>query len=138
MGDFDLFGSTSRKRTLGIRDKQILYHKVKGKCEGCGRKIDFSEMHSAHKKAHSKGGAATLANSVCLCARCNKLQGTDTFETFKKKMNGTYRKRTKKSSVKKSKTPHKKKKSEGLFDLPDLDFSIWKRKSNLFKHLSGF
>jgi hypothetical protein len=83
------FGPHSKrkgKRTLGIRDKQILYHRAKKKCEACGRKIDFSEMHAGHKNAASKGGGATLRNSVCICARCNKLQGADSWATFMNKM----------------------------------------------------
>ena len=84
----NLYGpkTPSRKRTLGIRDKQILYRRAKGRCEACRRKIDFDEMHSGHKNAASKGGSATLRNSVCVCARCNKLQGTDSWATFMKKM----------------------------------------------------
>ena len=76
------------KRTLGIRDKQILYRRVKGRCENpaCGRKIDFDEMEASHKtRAWSKGGRTTLTNSVCLCHRCNKLQGTDSWATFLRK-----------------------------------------------------
>lgn len=87
----DLYGtkSSTAKRTLGIRDKQILYHRAKGRCEACSRKIDFSEMHAGHKNPASKGGSATLRNSVCVCARCNKLQGTDSWTTFMKKMGKT-------------------------------------------------
>lgn len=83
----NLYGRT-KKRTLGIRDKQILYHRAKGKCEnpGCRKKIDFSEMQTGHKTAASKGGSATLRNSVCLCYKCNKLQGTDSWATFVRKM----------------------------------------------------
>ena len=83
------FGMSSRgsvKSALGIRDKQILYHRAKGRCEGYHKKIDFSEMQSGHKNAASKGGSATLRNSVCVCARCNKLQGTDSWAKFMKKM----------------------------------------------------
>jgi 5-methylcytosine-specific restriction endonuclease McrA len=64
-------------------------------------------MQVGHKKAYSKGGATTLANSVCLCYKCNKNQGTDSFETYKKKLNGTYGKRSKtqtKKTVKKRKS----------------------------------
>ncbi|MBU3957970.1 MAG: HNH endonuclease [Nanoarchaeota archaeon] len=90
VGRIGLYDSTKKssngKRTLGIRDKQILYRRAKKKCESCGRKIDFDEMHSGHKNAASKGGSATLRNSVCVCARCNKLQGTDSWATFMKKM----------------------------------------------------
>ncbi|MDO9517537.1 MAG: HNH endonuclease signature motif containing protein [Methanosarcinaceae archaeon] len=72
------------KRTLGIRDKQILYRNAKDKCENpaCGKKLRFEEMVSGHKKAWSKGGNTTLANSVCLCYTCNKLQHNDSWDVF--------------------------------------------------------
>lgn len=75
------------KRTLGIRDRQILYRNAKGKCQNpaCGKKIDFDEMQIGHKTVWSRGGRTTFANSVCLCYRCNKLQGTDSWATFLKK-----------------------------------------------------
>ena len=75
------------KRTLGTRDRQILYRNAKGRCENpaCGKKIDFDEMQVGHKKAWSKGGKTTLESSVCLCYRCNKLQGTDSWAVFLKK-----------------------------------------------------
>ena len=75
------------KRSLSIRDKQILYRNAKGRCENpaCRKKIDFDEMQVGHKTAWSKGGKTTLKNSVCLCYRCNKLQGTDSWTTFLKK-----------------------------------------------------
>lgn len=86
-----------KKRTLGKRDRDILFKRAKGICEGCGKRIrDSTEMQVGHKRAYSKGGATTLANSVCLCYGCNKMQGTDSFATFKKKLEGTYGKRTKK------------------------------------------
>lgn len=75
------------KRTLGIRDKQILYRNAKGRCENpaCGKKIEYDEMQVGHKTAWSRGGRTSLKNSVCLCYRCNKLQGTDSWATFLKK-----------------------------------------------------
>src|SRR3989344_5950902 len=103
---FGLFSRKSSKRTLGIRDKQILYRRAKEKCEACSRKIAFDEMNSGHKNASSKGGSATLRNSVCVCARCNKLQGTDSWTTFMKKM-GKSNNRSVTSSKKRS--PSKKK-----------------------------
>ena len=77
----------SPKRTLGIRDKQILYRNAKGKCQNpaCNKKIDFDEMQVGHKTAWSGGGNSTLTNSVCICYRCNKLQGTDSWAVFLKK-----------------------------------------------------
>ena len=78
------------KRTLGIRDKQILYDEIaKGKCQNCGSELKFSEMQVGHKTAFSKGGSTTLRNSVALCYRCNKLQGTDSWEAFQRKQGKT-------------------------------------------------
>lgn len=77
----------SRKRSLGTRDKQILYSQAGGRCKNpyCKRKIEYPEMQIGHKTAFSKGGLTTLKNSVCLCYTCNKLQGTDSWEKFLKK-----------------------------------------------------
>jgi 5-methylcytosine-specific restriction endonuclease McrA len=60
-------------------------------------------MQVGHRRAYSKGGATTLANSACLCYRCNKIQGTGSLETLKKKLSGTFGKRTKKKSGKSTK-----------------------------------
>jgi len=75
------------KRTLGIRDKQILYDRAKGRCENpaCRKKISFVEMVPGHKKAWSEGGRTTVANSVCLCYACNKKQGKDSWAVFLRK-----------------------------------------------------
>jgi len=77
----------STKRSLGIRDKKILYRNAKGRCENpaCKKKIEFDEMQVGHKTAWSKGGATSFKNSVCLCWRCNNLQGTDSWIVFLKK-----------------------------------------------------
>ena len=75
-----------RKRSLGTRDRQILWERAKHKCEACGKKIDYPEMQVGHKTAYSKGGSTTFRNSVCLCYKCNKLQGTDSWSTFLRKL----------------------------------------------------
>ena len=88
--DWSLFGDEKKtKRTLGIRDKQILYRNANKRCQNpaCKKKIDFDEMQVGHKNAYSKGGSTSLRNSVCLCYRCNKLQGTDSWATFLRKQN---------------------------------------------------
>lgn len=103
--------SKNKKRALGIRDRQILYRRAKGRCEACRRKIEFDEMHAGHKNAASKGGSATIRNSVCLCARCNKLQGTDNWSTFMRKMGKS--KTTSVTSPKKKKGSKKKKIKSG-------------------------
>jgi hypothetical protein len=72
------------KRALGIRDRQILYRRANKRCENpaCGKKLEFDEMQVGHKTSWSRGGSTTLRNSVCLCYRCNKLQGTDSWAVF--------------------------------------------------------
>jgi len=74
------------RRTLSVRDRQILWERTGHRCQACGKELDFTEMQVGHKTAASKGGRATLRNSVCLCYRCNKLQGTDSWSVFLKKM----------------------------------------------------
>jgi hypothetical protein len=93
------------KRTLGIRDKQILYDRAKGRCENPGctrRKISFVEMQPGHKTAWSKGGRTTLANSVCLCYACNKKQGDDSWAVFLKKQGCEDPKTLEKQTIKKN------------------------------------
>ena len=77
------------KRSLSRRDRQILQERAKHKCEGCGKKINYIETQVGHKTAYSKGGSTTLRNSVCLCYKCNKLQGTDSWSVFLKKLGKT-------------------------------------------------
>ena len=71
---------------MGIRDKQILWERAGHKCEACGKEITYPEMQAGHKIAASKGGDATLRNCVSLCYKCNKLQGTDSWKTFLRKL----------------------------------------------------
>lgn len=73
------------KRTLGIRDRQILWIRAEKKCENCGKSLEFHEMQIGHKTAWAKGGSTSLKNSVVLCYACNKLQGTDSWTIFRKK-----------------------------------------------------
>lgn len=82
-----IWDDSPRKRTLGIRDKQILWRRDGKKCgnPACGKKVDFDEMQVGHKRAHSRGGSATMTNTITLCYRCNKLQGTDSWPVFLKK-----------------------------------------------------
>lgn len=89
------------KRTLGIRDKQIVWRRAKCRCENpaCNKEIAFDEMQIGHKTAWSRGGRTTMKNSVCLCWRCNKLQGTDSWAKFLKKQGIEDNKTTAKNSL---------------------------------------
>ena len=74
------------KRTLGARDKKILYVKAKKRCEIGGEKIVFEDMEVGHKNAWAKGGSTTLRNSICVCHKHNRLQGTDSYATIMRKL----------------------------------------------------
>jgi len=84
-----LWDDEPARRSLGIREKQILYDRAQHKCENCNRSIEFSDMQVGHKTAYSRGGGTTLRNSVALCYGCNKKQGTDSWEVFQKKQGKT-------------------------------------------------
>jgi 5-methylcytosine-specific restriction endonuclease McrA len=113
----------TRKRSLGTRDKQILLERAGYKCEACGRKLTYAEMNVGHKhKAWSKGGATNLRNSACLCYKCNKLQGTDSWSTFMKKLGKSPKSSTSKKTKKTPTKRRKKKKDDdpfaGVLDAP--------------------
>ena len=103
-----IFGPTNPggKRTLGTRDREILWNRAKKRCENCGKKIDSGDMQAGHKRAASKGGKATISNSVCLCYGCNKRQGTDSWAVFRKKQ-GKSETRTVTSGKKRSQSKKK-------------------------------
>ena len=74
------------KGNLTSTHKQKLYLNAKKRCENCGKKIEYTDMKIGHRnKVFSLGERTTLANSICLCHTCNKLQGMDSWETFQKK-----------------------------------------------------
>lgn len=85
---FDFFDDErDRKRSLGAREKHMLYIKAKRRCEGCGKKLEFeSDMQVGHRTAWSKGGRTTWKNCAALCYRCNRLQSTESLDKFRKKM----------------------------------------------------
>lgn len=120
LNGFNHYGQASNgKRSLGERDKKILYDLVKKKCENCGKEIEYKEMQSGHKKAASKKGKATLSNSVGLCWSCNNQQGKDSWETFRKKQNKSIGPTAtshlkKKRSEQQSKKPKKGKRTQSL------------------------
>ena len=106
---FDFWGDNNRdaKRTLGTRDKQILLQRARRKCENCGTKLVYEDMIVGHKNAWSKGGRTTLRNSVALCYRCNKLQGTDSWAKFQRKQGKAPAKTAPKTGQKKRKARRK-------------------------------
>ena len=95
------------RRTLGIRDRQIVWERDGRKCQSCMKEISFVEMQVGHKTAFSRGGSTTMRNAVSLCYACNKLQGTDSWTTFQKKL-GRQISSSNKDSLKSLKLPQLK------------------------------
>lgn len=76
--------SKSKKRTLNPTERKELFKRSGRVCEnpGCKKKLTLGTMEVGHMLAASKGGRATLANTKCLCADCNKKQGTKSWKQF--------------------------------------------------------
>ncbi|MCX6818515.1 MAG: HNH endonuclease signature motif containing protein [Candidatus Aenigmarchaeota archaeon] len=110
-----MFGSNNDpKRTLGKRDRKFLLIRAKYKCENpkCRTAVLFEDMEPGHKfKAWSKGGKTTLKNSVCLCHKCNNLQGDYSWATFLK-LQGVKDKSISKNKVKGGVKEKKKRRRE--------------------------
>lgn len=87
MNFFDFGNERDPKRSLGERDKKILFRNAKGRCQNpaCNKKIGYEVMEVGHKTAWAKGGKTTFKNSVCLCHQCNHEQGDDSWAVFMKK-----------------------------------------------------
>ena len=72
----------------------------------------------ASKTAYSKNGNTTLRNSVCLCSKCNRLQGTDSWERFQKKQATAKEQGSIKVSKPRTRKPVKKnQRSNNIFDI---------------------
>lgn len=110
-----IYGDSPRdnKRSLKESEKQRLYIRAKGRCENCGKKVDYIHKNIGHKKAWSKTGKTTVANSVYLCWECNHDQGTKTWEQFRKQQGKPVEKKQK---TNKTKTKKKKSKPKNYLD----------------------
>lgn len=58
-------------RVFDKRDKLATYEKQGHKCNLCGKKFNFEEMHGDHIIPWSKGGKTILENCQMLCRDCN-------------------------------------------------------------------
>jgi hypothetical protein len=81
-----IFSEETRRRTLTGNERQMLWTRNGGKCQGCEKEITYLDMQVGHRTAYSKGGTITLKNALCLCYTCNKMQRTLTWAQFQKKL----------------------------------------------------
>ena len=89
---FDPFGidepqQQQRSRpTFNAKDKEFLYERQKGLCNGCESKFPMRNLTVDHIKPFSKGGSDKPSNLQLLCGSCNSTKGNGTQAQMKKRL----------------------------------------------------
>ncbi len=114
-GDLDLWGKSSKKdkkRSITMPEKRWLWEgKKRHICQICHKEIkSFFDAEFDHKRAHTKGGKTTPANTLVVHKLCNRLKGKKSLSSIKKHL-GTHKVKPR-TSIKKKKTTKKKKKKK--------------------------
>lgn len=107
-GGFNILNGKGKghKRTLSSGDKKMLWKTRPHVCAVCHKRInDYFDVQFDHKRAYSKGGRTTIANTLILHRDCNQYKSTKTLTQIKKRL-GTHRlkKRKKRSKRRTSRT----------------------------------
>ena len=63
----------NRCAALQRQSRQALYDRAGGKCEHCGREIEYHEMQLHHVVPVSMNGTNNPHNLMCLCSECHHL-----------------------------------------------------------------
>jgi hypothetical protein len=119
--EYNLYGEPirSKKRTISMAEKKWMWKlKKKHICQICHRRVnDFFDAEFDHKRAHTKGGATSPANTLVVHKLCNRLKGKKSLSKIKKHL-GTHK--PKKRIVKKK--AKKKRRNDNIFGLGDLNW----------------
>lgn len=62
-------------RSIPSSMRSKVYEAAQGKCQLCGRAIDFDEMHVDHILPFARGGMTVIENLQATCAPCNLSKG---------------------------------------------------------------
>jgi len=113
-----------KKRAISVTEKKILWRRKKRHiCPVCRSQIkDYLDAEFDHKKAHTKGGKTTPANTIILHKECNRSKGKKTLTQIQKHY-GTYK--PKKRIIKKTTKPkatEQKSQFDNRLRLPDFKF----------------
>lgn len=108
-----LFGGFEPQRArpaFSAKDKEFLYARQKGKCNGCKVQFPMRNMTVDHIKPFSKGGSDKPSNLQLLCGACNSTKGNGTQAQFQKrlKQQGVAKSTSTSSSTSKKTTATKK------------------------------
>ena len=75
----NFFGLQRSRPTISLAKKKAMYEKQDGKCNGCKRNLEITELQNDHKVTpFAHGGTEELKNRQLLCGRCNGKKGTGT------------------------------------------------------------
>lgn len=78
-----------------VWNKYIGVAKSVGECYACKKPIHIQEFEVGHNRAKAKGGSDEISNLRPICHTCNKNMGTMSIETFRVKVLGKPKGRTK-------------------------------------------
>lgn len=62
------------KRLFDYGQKLAIYYRDEGKCQQCGRLLNFDEAEFHHVKSWHEGGQTTVENGLLLCHECHAKQ----------------------------------------------------------------
>ena len=72
--------------SFNVKDKEFLYERQKGRCNGCKLKLPMKVLQVDHIKAFAKGGSDKPSNLQLLCGPCNASKGKGTQAQFEKRL----------------------------------------------------
>ena len=80
------FDEPKRSRPNLSPERDLLYTKQKGNCNGCGKSFDKRNLAVDHIRPFSQGHGDRITNLQLLCTACNSLKGTGTMAQLRKKL----------------------------------------------------
>ena len=85
--------------SFNVKDKEFLYERQKGRCNGCKEKLPMRVLQVDHIRPFSKGGTDKPSNLQLLCGPCNASKGNGTQAQFEKKLKASQAKAKAKSTT---------------------------------------
>ena len=73
-----VFGFERSRPKFTATEKDALYRKQKGVCNGCKKKFPIQNLTVDHIRPFSQGGGERISNLQLLCGHCNSLKGDGT------------------------------------------------------------